>query len=179
MKTIKVNNLEKDTLYNLWENEEIEINFEDIDDDNIKRNIKINLNWDNSKARVYWKIYSRKNSKKEYQININIHWENQQWTLDIRWIAEWSSIISVDWSWLLSKNSKNANINIEEKIMLFSNNARWKAIPTLKVETNNIANASHSAIITPIDADILFYIWTRWLSENSWKKLIKKWFFKK
>ncbi|MDG6997006.1 MAG: SufD family Fe-S cluster assembly protein, partial [Nitrososphaerota archaeon] len=71
----------------------------------------------------------------------------------------------------IGKDAKNANAYLAGHSILLSPDAKSDAIPGLEILTNDV-KATHSASVAQIDADQIFYMMTRGLSEDEAKKFI-------
>ena len=76
----------------------------------------------------------------------------------------------------ISEGAKNSNSFLDEHVMLLSKEAKAKAIPGLEIETNEV-KATHSASVSQIEDDKIFYLMSRGLSEEETKKMIALGFF--
>ncbi|MCL5068849.1 MAG: Fe-S cluster assembly protein SufD [Thaumarchaeota archaeon] len=71
----------------------------------------------------------------------------------------------------IGNKAKNANAYLAGHSILLSPDAKSDAIPGLEILTNDV-KATHSASVAQIDADQIFYMMTRGLSEDEAKKFI-------
>jgi Fe-S cluster assembly protein SufB/Fe-S cluster assembly protein SufD len=76
----------------------------------------------------------------------------------------------------IGKKAKNTSAYLAEHAMLLSPNARADAIPGLEIESDNV-KATHSASVSQIDPEQLWYLTTRGLSRDEATKLIATGFF--
>lgn len=177
-KIININDFKENKVIDIIDKEHINISFIDKSSQDQNYCLEINLKWDNSSVIINWRIQSKKNEIKKYKVKINFYWNNQKWILDLRWTAEWNSKIIFEWTWVLLKNSRQSNIKINENILLLSDRAIGQALPILRVETDNIKEASHSASISPIEESIKYYLASRWINEKKITNIIKKSFLR-
>lgn len=156
-------------------NEELNIFFFHKERKKCDFSLEINVYWKNSWVNIKWKVF---NYWKEKKINIKIilHFENQFWEIDLKWVWDWLSNTFFCWAWIIKSNSIQSSIKISEKILLFWKKSFWKALPILTIESENVKEASHKASISPLNEELLFYLKTKILDENICKKLITKWF---
>ncbi len=75
----------------------------------------------------------------------------------------------------INRQAKNSNAYLAEHAMIMDD-ARANTIPALEIETNEV-KATHSAYITQIDEDQLFYLMTRGFDKNNAIKVIALGFF--
>lgn len=172
MKEIKINKSELNQIFTLQENEEIIYLLEDKNEESWDFKIKINLLWANSKAFLKGRVFANWNTKKIFDLRITAHWRNQEIWIDLKWVADWNSFISFNWGAVIWPKSTWANVDVLQKIILFSDKARGSTIPVLDVKTDQLSSASHSASISPFEKEKLFYLETRWVAEPEAKKLL-------
>jgi FeS assembly protein SufD len=71
----------------------------------------------------------------------------------------------------IGKQAKNSSAYLAAHAILLSPDARSDAIPGLEILTNDV-KATHSASVSQIDEEMIFYMMTRGLSEDESKKFI-------
>ncbi|MDG6907287.1 MAG: Fe-S cluster assembly protein SufD [Nitrososphaerota archaeon] len=71
----------------------------------------------------------------------------------------------------IGKDAKNSNAYLAGHAILLSEDAKSDAIPGLEILTNDV-KATHSASVSQIDEEQIFYIMSRGLSESEAKKFI-------
>lgn len=71
----------------------------------------------------------------------------------------------------ITHNGKDSNGHLHEHTLLLSSGAKINAIPALKIENNNV-QASHSASVTRIDDEHLFYCSSRGIDEATATRII-------
>lgn len=76
----------------------------------------------------------------------------------------------------IEKPAKNSNAYLAEHGMLLSREARSDAIPSLEIETNEV-KATHSASVSQVDPEQIFYLTSRGLSDEEAKKALVVGFF--
>ncbi len=76
----------------------------------------------------------------------------------------------------IGKGAKNSNAYLAQHAMLMSREARSDAIPGLEIETNEV-KATHSASVSQIDEEQMFYLESRGIPEDETKKMITLGFF--
>ncbi len=84
---------------------------------------------------------------------------------------------SFDGSIHITHNGKNANAHLNEHTLLLSSGAKINAVPALKI-ANNQVQASHSASVTRVDDEHLFYCGARGIDESSATKMIVEGFLR-
>jgi Fe-S cluster assembly scaffold protein SufB len=76
----------------------------------------------------------------------------------------------------IEKSAKNSRAYLAEHGMILGKDAMADAIPGLEIETNEV-KATHSASVSQINDEQIFYLMARGLSEDEAKKLIIVGFF--
>lgn len=76
----------------------------------------------------------------------------------------------------IEQSAKNTSAYLAEHAMLLSPNARADAIPGLEIESDNV-KATHSASVSQVDPDHVWYLMTRGLSQEEAVRLIAMGFF--
>ncbi len=71
----------------------------------------------------------------------------------------------------IGKGAKNSNSYLAEAAMILSKKARADAIPGLEIDTNEV-KATHSASVSQVDEDQVFYLASRGLTRSEAEKLI-------
>ncbi|MGC9037730.1 MAG: SufD family Fe-S cluster assembly protein [Candidatus Micrarchaeia archaeon] len=77
------------------------------------------------------------------------------------------------------QNAEEASTYIEEKGLLLNNSASFVPMPDMAVDTNNVANASHSSAVFPLSKKSVFYIMSRGVSEGNARQLFATGFLEK
>ncbi|MEM1922873.1 MAG: SufD family Fe-S cluster assembly protein [Nitrososphaerota archaeon] len=76
----------------------------------------------------------------------------------------------------IEKPAKNTSAYLAEHAMLLSPNARAEAIPGLEIESDNV-KATHSASVSQVDPDHIWYLMTRGVSREDAVRLVAMGFF--
>ncbi len=72
------------------------------------------------------------------------------------------------------ETAKNSSTKVEVHTITLDNTAKGYSIPMLEIFTGNVREASHSASVTSIDKEKIFYLKSRGLSWSDIKALMKK-----
>ncbi len=72
------------------------------------------------------------------------------------------------------ETAKNSSTKVEVHTITLDNTAKGYSIPMLEIFTGNVREASHSASVTSIDKERIFYLKSRGLSWDDIKMLMKK-----
>ncbi len=159
----------------LQKNEKKVIQLEDFAMDNRNFSLEVSLLGDNAEVSITGRLQSRKNQVKKWDITLIFQGKNQIGSIDIRGIAEGESLLMINASGILSKQSQEATIAINEKIVLFDT-AKGQCIPILTVKTDQVKSASHAATVAPFDPLQKIYCQSRGISAKETDNLLKKGF---
>lgn len=155
------------------ENFEEKIYIEDFADHSSVFDLEVRVQGKNSSVEIIGRIESTKENKKTWKISLVLEGENQSGRLDLKGVCDEKGFLEFDGGGVIGRNSSNGKMAIEEKILLFSKNSSAKAIPVLRVETEDVQSASHSANISPFDEEIFFYLQSRGIGTDEGKILLK------
>lgn len=78
---------------------------------------------------------------------------------------------------LIEKTGRGGNAKLNEHALMLSPHCKVSAIPRLKIDTNDVA-ASHSASMTRVDQDQLFYSASRGIPESEGIRMIAEGFLR-
>lgn len=78
---------------------------------------------------------------------------------------------------VIPKSGDLSDSFVEQHFLLLDGSAKVEAIPSLEIEANNV-KASHSATMSPIDAEKIFYLTSRGMNESEACKMIIQGFLK-
>ena len=141
---------------------------------NLKNGIMVTnatLNGDNSKLLHRGALIGKDNEHYDIATNIYHLANNTKSEADIRAALNDSSRAVMRGKINVSKNSIDSNAYFSGNSLLLNKNAKSNALPFLEIEGNG-SQARHSASITNLDYDQLFYVQTRGIDENESKNLI-------
>lgn len=140
--------------------------------------LQVTLQGKKEQLRIIGRAISEKSDQKDWRIKLLLLGEEQSAEISLHAIANNFASVVLDATGILEKNSKNGSLQIKERIVLFSGSAIGKALPVLRVETDSVKKASHSASIARFSEDIFFYCESRGISPQETKKLLKNGFLR-
>lgn len=136
--------------------------------------LSVDVKGDNAKVEVIGRMEAKNSDEKKWNISLILHGKNQTGILDLKGISNDNSSVEFDGGGIAKSSSEAGNIQVSEKIFLFSEKAKAKAIPVLRVETENISSASHSASISPFSKELFFFLESRGIPKEEGKILLKQ-----
>ncbi len=151
---------------------------EDFDEGSRNFDLYIEVLGENTQVEIIGRAESRQKNTKKWKVSLVLKGKNQTGKLDLKGIADEKGKLEFDGGGIIEKNSSGGNVEVQEKIILFSPTAKAKNIPVLRVETENVSSANHSASIAPFEPEIFFFLESRGISPEEGKKLLREGFLK-
>ena len=173
MQKIIWENSEKNILRK-FENEENDFQIIPDSDSNIKfwaviKNSQISFQFDiqneNTDIECYFLIPAIKNQNVKLDINTNFKTSNTKVWIYVIALASDNASITLNGNLHIENNIKNVEAKLYEETLLLWNAKYISLIPWLRVDSPDV-KASHWARIQRISPERLFYMQSRWLSEN-------------
>ena len=115
------------------------------------------------------------NAKVENRITVDHHASNTKSLIRIKGACKDMSKNKTYGMIRVDKDTENANTFLSAHMLLLGKDAEALAIPALEIESAEV-QAGHSASVSTVDEDQVFYLTTRGLSEEEAKKEIVKGF---
>ncbi len=133
------------------------------------------LKWDNSKCDHLWLWFANANQVQDIGAKVIHIWENTSSNIVSKSLSKgwWKAIYRglVD----IKKGAINSVSKIDCDALLLDNKSVSDTIPVLKV-ANTSSAVWHEASAWKIDEQSLFYLRSRWISEDEAKAMIVNWF---
>lgn len=142
------------------------VNIKDINEGNKDFQLNVVIEGESSSIKINIILESKNKDKKKIDVSFLLKGKNQKGEIIVKGIANDKSQIECNASGVIAKKSINCTAHIHEKLYLFSESSRIKAIPQLKVETENLNSASHSASVSSIPEEIYFFLSSKGLNEK-------------
>lgn len=152
--------------------ESVTVQLEDIEAGSREFDLRIVLEGEFARAKVCGIAKTSGNDRKSWKVNITLNGKEQSGEIDLRGVADDTSLLRFDGSGVVGENSSAGEMEINEKIVLFSPQARGHALPILRVETEDVKAAGHGATIAPFDEEMFFYLETRGIDPVTGKALL-------
>ncbi len=137
--------------------------------------LEVFLKGNNAKVNIEGRVHSTENFSKKWNVKIFFQGDSQEGVLNLRGIAEDGSVLEFDGGAVVEKSSAQAKVLVSEKVVLFDG-ARGKCVPVLRVETDDVASASHAASIAPFDEEQILFATSRGMDEDEAVRLFKEGF---
>lgn len=135
----------------------------------IIKNSEISFQFDieneNIDIESYFLVPAIKNQKVKLDIQTNFKAKNIKLIINVIALADDEASITLDWNLHIEKNINNVEARLYEETLLLWNAKYISLIPWLKVDSPDVI-ASHWAKIQRISPERIFYMQSRWLSNE-------------
>ncbi len=159
------------------EGQVLEIFLEDFQSGSREFFLTVYLEGEKSECKISGRIKSENQDKKLWQVKTIFKGMGQKGKIDLRGVGEGKSFLRFDGQGILEETSKDSEIEIEERIMLFDQ-SHGQSLPILTVKTDNVKSASHGASVAPADLEKINYLRSRGISELESRDILKTGFLK-
>ncbi len=159
----------------IGENEHIKIRLHDTKTGNRRYELEIELLGKTAQCTVKGVLLAQGSDEKAWTIKQFFAGEAQTGAIAVHGVGQDASQIEINATALIGQSSAQATAEIEERVILFDA-AKAKALPVLRVETDDVAGASHAASVAPIDENILLYFAARGVALPAAKDIITRGF---
>lgn len=156
---------------NLKEGSEINYYYVDFSNRNSNLNITTNLNERKSKGTFKFSSVSFDELTKKCNILFNQNAKETESLFEGYGVAKNASTIDVKGISTIKEKCIKSIANQKVKVILFDKESKAKASPTLKINCDDIF-ANHACAVGHLNADHIFYLKSRGLSEEEARKLI-------
>lgn len=143
----------------------------DLDDTNSKIDMKLNLVGFNSKGSFIFSSVSNENNIKKYDISFDQKNKFTESLLEGYTVSLKNGEFDTKGISHIYENGSKSIANQRIKSILFDKESKAKASPTLKIDIDDIV-ANHGCAIGSLNADHIYYLKTRGLSDSEARKLI-------
>ncbi len=132
---------------------------------NSQISFKFDIQNENSNIECYFLIPAIESQNVQLDINTNFKVNNTKVWINVIALASDNASITLNGNLHIEKNIKNVEAKLYEETLLIWNAKYISLIPWLRVDSPDV-KASHWAKIQRISAKRLFYMQSRWLSEE-------------
>lgn len=133
------------------------------------------LQWNNSKADHLGLAVAWNGQNQDTGAKVIMIWNNSKAKILSKSISKDLWIATYRWLVDIKKSAKNSFATVECNSLIFDNSIS-DTIPKINIE-NSSSYVNHEAKTGKISEEILFYLESRWISEEKAKALIVNWFF--
>lgn len=155
----------------------LDITLEDFEPGSRNFELTVELLGEKAECTVAGRAQAKDTDRKTWKVKQIYLGKDQTASIDLRGTAENESFLAFDGAGHLTTESKNADADITEKIILFDN-AKGRSLPVLRVETDQVKSAGHGASIAPIDPEKILYFQSRGVTKKEAQNILKEGFLK-
>lgn len=140
-------------------------------------NLNVELKGDGSSIRILGLLIGKKQHRVDIKINVSHTGQNTKSEIIFKGALEDESGVNFEGLVKINKNAKKTNAWLAIHLLLLSDKASGRAIPSLEILENDI-KAGHATTIGKINDLEMFYLQSRGLSKQQAKHLIVEGFLK-
>ena len=144
---------------------------------NVRQSLHIQTDGAQAHADVRWIAHARQRERQELGVEVKHLARNGSGDVQVRCLSEDQGSILVRGSVVIGKKAKGTEAFMDLRSLILDPKAQSKAIPAITVETNDV-KAGHSATVSRIHPEDLFYLESRGLSPKQARKLFVEGFLK-
>ena len=137
--------------------------------------LNFSLSWDLVNLEVCWILLSKNKDKIKWNISVNLMNDKVKANVYLLSLMGDDAIIKVKWNIDIQKWIKSVSGYLLEENIILWERVKVTTLPVLNVSSNDVS-AWHGAKIQRLDSEKLFYMMSKWLSDNKSKEIIVKWY---
>lgn len=131
----------------------------------------VDLDEENASSSFHLGVLSKNNENKNYDISFNHKVGKTYSELDAYGVSKDSSMIKINGTSHILKDSVKANANQKAKVIVFDETAKAIANPILKIDCNDVV-AKHACAIGSLKDEHVYYLLSRGISLKEARNLI-------
>ncbi len=135
----------------------------------------LDLEGENATCKVVGVVEGNHQDEKIWDITQNLHGKSQKAEINVHGVGAGNSRLQISGRGIIKQTSEGGEVMINERVILFDS-AKAKALPVLRVETDDVAAASHGASVAPIDRAQIFYLMSKGIAKSEAERMIKEGF---
>ena len=140
------------------------------DANQITQNITSHIKGESATSNIDLVVHGKGNEAYELSVKNIFDAKNGKGNINIRGVAEENVRMKIDGMIEITKKGSGTEAYLTEKILMLDHTAKVDAVPRLEIKTNDV-KASHSATITKISEEDLFYFASRGISKKESRKM--------
>ena len=122
--------------------------------------LEILLDGDDARCEVLGRMRAVESDEKSWTVVQKFSGKNQVGSMDLRAVGKDESCVSLDGKAVLGSGSQGGCVEVRERAWLFDG-ARGRAVPVLRVETDDVGVLHHRASVTGVDEGAMFFLLSR------------------
>ncbi len=157
------------------DSEFLDIHLEDFEEGSREFTLEVELLGKNAQCTITGRVQTKNKDKKLWHVSQTYLGEAQVGNIDLRGTAEDDAFLQFDGKAELGKSSREAEAQVNEKIMLFGN-GKGRSLPVLTVKTDQVKAASHGATVAPVSSSQLLYLQSRGIDKIESLRMLRSGF---
>jgi Fe-S cluster assembly scaffold protein SufB len=137
---------------------------------NITQQITSRIIGEGGESNIDWVVHGKGNESYNLSAKNIFDAKNGKGEINIRGVAEERTHMKIDGMIEIGKSGSGTDAYLTEKILMLDHTAKVDAVPALEIKTNDV-KASHSATVTKINEEDLFYFASRGISKEVARKM--------
>jgi len=119
---------------------------------------------------IDWIFYGKEDEKQKISVRTVFDAKNGSGEIAIHGVAENRASVDVNGCIEITTNGGGTNTYLTEKTLMLDPTAKVNAVPGLEIKTNDV-KASHSASVSKVSGEDLFYFASRGISEQEARRM--------
>ena len=131
----------------------------------VTHNLHSKVEGSDAKSEVSWIFHATKKSQFEFDVINEFTAPNGKGDVVMKGVAEDEAIIKSNGVIKIGPNGSKTETQLTEHILMLDSTAKVDAVPALEIKTNDV-KASHSATVTKVSEEDLFYMASRGIAKD-------------
>ena len=137
---------------------------------NLTNDLRSEIIGENAESTINWIFFARGDENYKLSVRNVFDAPNGRGEITMKGVAEDHAQTKADGMIEIGLNGGGTNTYLTENMLMLDNTARVDAIPGLEIKTNDV-KASHSATVTKVSKEDLFYFGSRGIDEKQARKM--------
>lgn len=125
---------------------------------------------DSGESTVDWVFLAQEEQHYDLCVRNVFHASDGGGKVTMKGIADHRAFVECHGSIVIGEGGRGTNTHLTQHVLMLDASAKVDAVPALEIKTNDV-KASHSATVTKISADDLFYIGSRGIPKEEARRL--------
>lgn len=136
-----------------------------------QQSLAVRLSGKHSSAQIFWVAHAKQHEVQTIDARMTFEAPENSGTVQMRCLTEDHASLSARGTIVIGKKARGAEASLQLKSLILDATAHCTAVPALLVEQNDV-KASHSAAISRMHPEDLFYLTSRGLSLKNARALV-------
>lgn len=123
-----------------------------------------------AKSEISWIFHATKKSQFELDVTNEFTAPNGKGDVVMKGVAEDEAKVKANGMIKIGPAGSKTETNLTENILMLDNTAKVDAVPALEIKTNDV-KASHSATVTKVSEEDLFYMASRGIARDDARRM--------